>query len=151
MQLEIGDIREGKVTGITKFGIFVELEKGITGLVHISEISKSFVVDVFKVVRRGDIVKVKILSYENNKLSLSIKQAGGLLENTEKSKEQKEEKKQKNEIKNITNFKESINKKEDANLSFEDMLAKFKKTSEEKMSDIRKNLDGKRSSYSKKR
>ena len=44
MQLEIGDIREGKVTGITKFGIFVELEKGITGLVHISEISKSFVV-----------------------------------------------------------------------------------------------------------
>ena len=46
MQFEIGDIKEGRVTGITKFGVFVEIEKGVTGLVHISEISKSFVIDI---------------------------------------------------------------------------------------------------------
>ena len=47
--------------------------------------------------------------------------------------------------------KNKVTKKEEVNSSFEDMLTKFKKNSEEKMSDIRKNLDGKRSSYSKKR
>ena len=74
MQPEIGAVTEGKVTGFTTFGVFVEIEKGITGLVHISEISKSFVVDITKILNIGDIVKVKVLSYKNKKLSLSIKQ-----------------------------------------------------------------------------
>lgn len=146
MQLEVGAVTEGKVTGITKFGAFVEIEKGVTGLVHISEISKSFVVDVSKILKCGDIVKVKILSFENNKLSLSIKQVEMESEDSKKDYEQQAEKKEQQS----KNKKEAVAKKQ-LPLSFEEMLAKFKKTSEEKMSDIRKNLEGKRSSYSKKR
>lgn len=43
MQLEVGKIYEGKVTGITKFGAFVELDKDTTGMVHISEVANTFV------------------------------------------------------------------------------------------------------------
>lgn len=146
MQLEVGAVTEGKVTGITKFGAFVEIEKGVTGLVHISEISKSFVVDVSKILKCGDIVRVKVLSFENNKLSLSIKQVEGENENLKKYVEEKVEKKEQ-QVKN----KKEVAAKKQLPLSFEEMLAKFKKTSEEKMSDIRKNLEGKRSSYSRKR
>ena len=146
MQLEVGAVTEGKVTGITKFGAFVEIEKGVTGLVHISEISKSFVVDVSKILKCGDIVKVKVLSFDNNKLSLSIKQVEGENENLKKYVEEKVEKKEQ-QVKN----KKEVAAKKQLPLSFEEMLAKFKKTSEEKMSDIRKNLEGKRSSYSRKR
>lgn len=146
MQLEVGTIREGKVTGITKFGAFVEIEKGVTGLVHISEISRSFVVDISKFLKCGDIVKVKILSVEDKKLSLSIKQAMDL-----KTDEKNEHKKFKDENINKKTKENFSSKKQEPSNSFEDMLAKFKRNSEEKMSDIRKNLDGKRSSYSKKR
>lgn len=148
MQLEIGAVTEGKVTGITKFGAFIEIEKGITGLVHISEISQSYVDDISKVLKIGDIVNVKILSYENKKLSLSIKKTQEIIKKNKH--ENKMEKKPFNEQKeNITQKKEK--EKENTNSTFEDMLAKFKKNSEEKMSDIRRNLDGKRSSYSKRR
>ncbi len=142
MQLEIGAVTEGKVTGITKFGAFIEIEKGVTGLVHISEISKSYVEDISKVLKIGDIVKIKVLSYDDKKLNLSIKRAQ---ENIEQSKEPDtvEKKFFKDQNKN--------KEKEEINSAFEDMLAKFKKNSEEKMSDIRKNLDGKRSSYSRKK
>ncbi len=154
MQLEIGAVTEGKVTGITKFGAFVEIEKGVTGLVHISEISKSFVVEVSNFLKCGDIVKVKILSTQNGKLSLSIKQA---------LTEEENPKMQGVKPKDINNFsQQNVSqqsskpisaplKKDDTNLTFEEMLTKFKKNSEEKMSDIRKNLDCKRGSYSKRR
>ncbi len=146
MQLEIGSIKEGKVTGITKFGAFIEIEKGITGLVHISEISESYVVDISKILKIGDIVKVKILSYENKKLSLSIKKAQKI---TEQNKQEHDvEKKPFKEQKIET---QQNKEKEETNSAFEDMLAKFKRNSEEKMSDIRRNLDGKRSSYSKRK
>ena len=46
MQLEIGKIYDGKVTGITKFGAFVELEPGTTGMVHISEVANTFVNEI---------------------------------------------------------------------------------------------------------
>lgn len=144
MQLKVGAVTEGKVTGITKFGAFVEIEKGVTGLVHISEISQSFVVDISKILKCGETVKVKVLSVENNKLSLSIKQA----EQEQKSKPILENLKVNSEKKEQKEEKASNNS---SNLSFEDMLAKFKKNSEEKMSDIKKNLENKRSSYSKRR
>ena len=143
MQFEIGDIKEGRVTGITKFGVFVEIEKGVTGLVHISEISKSFVIDISKIIKRGDIIKVKILSYENDKLSLSIKQVGEI----KKSKDNLEEEKKYNNQKEESSNKNSIDKKEDKISNFEDILSKFKKNSEERMANIRKNLDGKHNSY----
>lgn len=145
MQLEIGSVKEGKIIGITKFGAFVEIEKGVTGLVHISEISKNFVTDISKLLKIGDIVKVKILSNEKNKLSLSIKQVQEINNLNENNK------KKIFEPETSTLNKKEQNAKKDKSSSFEDMLAKFKKNSEEKISNIRKNLDNRRGSYSKKR
>ena len=75
MAVEIGKIYEGKVTGITKFGAFVEIEDGISGMVHISEVSSSFVNDINDVLKKGDQVKVKVIKKtDDGKISMSIKQ-----------------------------------------------------------------------------
>ena len=62
MELSVGTIVNGKVTGITKFGAFVALEGGKSGLVHISEVANAFVSDVHDFLAEGQEVKVKILS-----------------------------------------------------------------------------------------
>ena len=75
MELEVGAILEGKVTGITKFGAFVQLPGGVSGLVHISEIANAFVSDVNDYLKIGDAVKVKVIGItEAGKINLSIKQ-----------------------------------------------------------------------------
>lgn len=73
MELQVGSILEGKVTSITKFGAFVALEGGRSGLVHISEIANTFVNDVHDYLQEGQTVKVLVLSTENGKINLSIK------------------------------------------------------------------------------
>ena len=76
MQLQVGMVIEGKVTGITKFGAFVALPEGKSGLVHISEIANTFVNDVHDYVQDGQTVKVKIIGIgDNGKINLSIKKA----------------------------------------------------------------------------
>ena len=76
MDWQIGEILEGKVSGITKFGAFVALPEGKSGLVHISEIANSFVSDVNEFVQLGQTVKVRVLSItEEGKINLSIKRA----------------------------------------------------------------------------
>ena len=75
MSLQVGEILEGKVTGITKFGAFVLLPGGTSGLVHISEIANAFVNDVNDYLHMGDTVKVKVIGItEAGKVNLSIKQ-----------------------------------------------------------------------------
>lgn len=73
MEPQVGSILEGKVTTITKFGAFVALEGGRSGLVHISEIANTFVNDVHDFLQEGQTVKVLVLSTENGKINLSIK------------------------------------------------------------------------------
>lgn len=76
MELAVGQVLEGTVTGITKFGAFVSLEGGRSGLVHISEVANTFVNDVHDHVQIGQKVKVKVLSIgEAGKINLSIKRA----------------------------------------------------------------------------
>ena len=76
MQPTVGEILEGRVTGITKFGAFVSLPDGSSGLVHISEIANTFVNDVHDYVSEGQTVKVKVIGInENGKINLSIKKA----------------------------------------------------------------------------
>ena len=76
MQLEVGAVLVGKVTGITKFGAFVELPGGKTGMVHISEIAPTFVKEIRDYVTENQMVKVKILNIsEEGKVSLSMKRA----------------------------------------------------------------------------
>jgi general stress protein 13 len=75
-QYNVGDIIEGKVTGIKPFGAFVAIDNDTQGLVHISEVSHSFVKDINELLHVGDTVKVKILKIEegSGKISLSIRQ-----------------------------------------------------------------------------
>ena len=75
MELGVGAIVDGKVTGITKFGAFVALPEGKSGLVHISEIAYSYVNEVSDHLREGQEVKVKIIGIDqSNRINLSIKQ-----------------------------------------------------------------------------
>jgi len=76
MSIEVGSKVQGKVTGITNFGAFVELPNGKTGLVHISEVADSYVKDINDVLTVGQEITVKVLSVENDgKIGLSIKKA----------------------------------------------------------------------------
>lgn len=76
MELKVGTVLEGKVSGIMKFGAFVSLPNGKSGLVHISEISNSYVNDVKDFLAEGQIVKVKIIGIdEAGRINLSIKKA----------------------------------------------------------------------------
>ena len=172
MQLEIGEILEGKVTGITKFGAFVELAEGKTGMVHISEVSNSYVEDINQFLKEGDVVKVKVISIsEEGKISLSIKKtqpkparpqgegrnAGNRENRGDQNNSDRGERKgyrqdggkpfnrrPRYESKpynpsNITSY-EWNTRKQDSNMSFEDMMNKFKQSSEDKMSDLKKTL-----------
>ncbi|WP_028551921.1 S1 domain-containing RNA-binding protein [Paenibacillus sp. UNC451MF] len=76
MAIEVGSKLEGKVTGITHFGAFVELPEGGTGLVHISEIADNYVKDVNDHLKLNDMVTVKVINVDKDgKIGLSIKQA----------------------------------------------------------------------------
>ena len=76
MDLVVGAVVDGKVTGIMKFGAFVSLPGGKSGLVHISEIAYSYVNEVSDFLKEGQEVKVKIIGVdENGRINLSIKKA----------------------------------------------------------------------------
>ena len=76
MSIEVGSKVQGKVTGITNFGAFVELEAGKTGLVHISEVADSYVKDINEHLSVGEEVEVKVINVEKDgKIGLSIKKA----------------------------------------------------------------------------
>ena len=84
MEIAVGSVVEGKVTGITKFGAFVSLPGGKSGLVHISEIAYSYVNEVADFLKEGQDVKVKVINIDqSNRINLSIKQAVPPPERTE--------------------------------------------------------------------
>ncbi|MCX7657128.1 MAG: S1 RNA-binding domain-containing protein [Oscillospiraceae bacterium] len=138
MQLEVGKIYEGKVTGITKFGAFVELEAGTTGMVHISEVANTFVNEIKDHLTEGQAVKVKVLNInEDGKISLSIKKAV--------------EQAPKKDARRSGDYRNDVwepKKTQQSELSFEDMLSKFKQSSEEKQCDLKRIMDNKRRSGS---
>ena len=77
---KIGDIVSGKVTGVEDYGIFLLVDDKTTGLIHISEISDSFVRDVSHYAKVGDIIKAEVIEYdeETDKLKLSIKKTNSV-------------------------------------------------------------------------
>lgn len=85
-QFEVGSIVEGKITGIKPFGAFVALDEEKQGLVHISEVSHSYVKDIHDVLSVGETVKVKIKSIdeENGRISLSIRDTQAPPEHSER-------------------------------------------------------------------
>ena len=70
---QVGDAVDGEVTGIVDFGVFVKLEQGLEGLVHISELDWGLVENPHSLFAVGDKVRVKIIEIKEGKISLSIK------------------------------------------------------------------------------
>ncbi|MEE1154346.1 MAG: S1 RNA-binding domain-containing protein [Acutalibacteraceae bacterium] len=166
MAVEVGNILEGKVTGITDFGAFVDLPDGKSGMVHISEVASTYVNKISDFLEEGQTVTVKVLSIgDNGKISLSIKKA---MENTEKSEKfDRREKRDRKDFgdKNRNNKQQRGAKRFESrpkqpsqpvtgpgnfewqpsrrneSASFEDLMSKFKQTSEEKFSDLKRGGD----------
>ncbi len=137
MQVEIGSVVDGKVTGIKNFGAFVKLPTGETGMVHISEVASAFVNDINDFLTVGQDVKVKVLGEnDKGKISLSIKQAQPA--ESQRPAEQKPQPKPQNRRNPHPQVWQGVKQTDTANMSFEDMLAAFKKTSDEKMSDLKR-------------
>lgn len=167
MQLEVGKIYEGKVTGITKFGAFVELDKDTTGMVHISEVANTFVSEIKDHIQDGQTVKVKVMSLgDDGKIALSIKKA--LPTPQRKSRNENSGFQNKGSY-NRSSGRKSFDRNEQpqdfrknpppvfdsrsnsGDSSFEDMLSKFKATSEERFSDLKHVIDNKRKSPSRRK
>lgn len=173
MQLEQGAIIEGKVTGILKFGAFVDLGNGKSGMVHISEVSHSYVNDINEVLKVGQTVKVKVITIaDDGKIGLSIKKA-----EPQQPREQREFKKRPDSRPQEQSKNQQFSKPQDkdsaparrfsapkkpikketvdpadlqyayepkstvTDAGFEDMLSKFKASSEDRMSDLKKTMD----------
>lgn len=142
MQIEVGSVVEGKVTGITKFGAFVELPDKVTGMVHISEVAPTYVKEIKDFLTEGQTVKVKVLSVsEDGKISLSIKKA---LPPAPRSSAPRRP--AFNGRPDDVDWNSSAGRNE----SFEDMMSRFKATSDEKFSDIKRSMDNKHGGFSKK-
>ena len=157
MQPEVGKIYEGKVTGITKFGAFVELEPGVTGMVHISEVANTFVNEIKDHLSEGQEVKVKVLSVsEEGKISLSIKKAE---ENPGRDRKQGNGKGgsgkggsgKSGSSGNGAGKPQQEKVPQTPEAAFEDMLNKFKQSSDERMGDLKKVIDNKRRSPSRRK
>ncbi len=73
MELTVGAVLEGKVKSITNFGAFIALPENMTGMVHISEVSNSYVSDIRQHLTEGQEVKVMVLDTADGKVKLSIK------------------------------------------------------------------------------
>lgn len=164
MQIEVGSILEGKVTGIMKFGAFVELPDGKSGMVHISEISNTYVENVSDFLTVGQEVRVKVITInEQGKIGLSIKKlaapgeqhgegrerSGGRERDQQNQRERRDRRdgarRESRSPRTPNNSMKSQNapgdfvwQKSAAPSSFEDMMTKFKQQSDEKISSLKK-------------
>ncbi|MBQ7005156.1 MAG: S1 RNA-binding domain-containing protein [Clostridia bacterium] len=138
--LEVGAILEGKVTGLTTFGAFVSLPDGKSGMVHISEVSTSFVNDIKEFLKVGQEVRVKVVGIsDEGKISLSIRKAEAA--EAPQPKEKFKDKPRRNDRPRNANVWQGQPQKSKEGMSFEDMMAQFKQVSDEKMSDLKRTTE----------
>lgn len=133
MSIEVGSKLEGKVTGITNFGAFVELPSGSTGLVHISEVADNYVKDINDHLKVGDMVEVKVMNVgADGKIGLSIR----------KAKPESEQRPQRpaRPARPRPGSKPSFERPE----NFEQKMAKFMKDSEERLTTLKRATESKR-------
>lgn len=143
MTIEVGSVIEGTVTGITKFGAFVELPDKKVGLVHISEVANEYVKDVNDFLKVRDKVNVKVLSVDDKgKIALSIKQTQPAPAKKEFHKDfhGKRDFHQKRDM----HHSGYDSHRRSSSLSFEDRLSKFLKESDERLMDLKRNTESKR-------
>lgn len=139
MSIEVGTKLDGKVTGITHFGAFVELSEGVTGLIHISEIADNYVKDVNDHLKLNDIVTVKVINVDKDgKIGLSIRQA------VDKPVEVRPSRPPARPYNEGRGQRNQGQRNPVGKVSFEDKMSRFLKDSEERISSLRKNTESKR-------
>lgn len=154
MALQKGEIIEGKVTGLTNFGAFIELPENKVGMVHISEVSNQFVKEISDFLEKGQIVKVKVLNIDDSgKISLSIKQANDEQNNQprkahDQPRGRHNEKNSHRSTPNVWNGQKKTAYADKGNLSFEEMMAKFKAESDDKLTDLKHATESKHGGFS---
>ncbi|MGM0904589.1 S1 domain-containing RNA-binding protein [Mesobacillus maritimus] len=138
MSIEVGSKLQGKVTGITNFGAFVELPEGSTGLVHISEVADNYVKDINDHLKVGDQIEVKVINVKDGKIGLSIKKAIDRPERPARPArpERPDSKRQRNGRPNDNRNNRPEN--------FETKMAKFLKDSEDRLSSLKRHTESKR-------
>lgn len=136
MSIEVGSKVEGKVTGIANFGAFIDLGNNKTGLVHISEVSDSYVENINEELEVGQTVTVKVLSIApDGKIGLSIRKA-----QDKPAEEPKKTKAPSRERQNSSSKRSSAPKKQD----FDSLMSSFLKDSEDRLTSIKRNTESKR-------
>ncbi len=151
MSIAVGEILEGKVTGLTKFGAFVSLPDDKVGMVHISEVSTSFVKDIADFLEKGQEVKVKVLNIdENEKISLSLKQVPGNEDVIKKLDGDGKSRNKERKERPAPNVWQGQKPKyeEGQELSFEEMMSRFKQQSDDKLTDLKRATESKHGGFS---
>ena len=141
MEERVGEILEGKVTGITKFGAFVALPGGRSGLVHISEVANAFVSNVSDHVQVGQTVRVMVLSVTpEGKINLSIKRA---LADAQPRTEPRERRPEPRPVQRAERAPGAVPPAAETsgNQDFEDRLKKFMQESDSRIADSRMYAD----------
>lgn len=144
--IAVGNVIEGKVINVMPFGVFVDLGNRQSGLVHISELSTGFIKNINEYVKKGDMLKVKVIKIDDSgKISLSAKL------DDKQPKKPRAQREPDRETGPVRPLNIDWSEKSSDNLSFEDKLSKFKQDSDEKMQALKKSAGSKRSGgYSRK-
>ncbi len=137
MELKVGDLVEGKVTGIKNYGAFVDIGEGKSGMVFISEIANTYVSDINDFLKMGDAVKAMIISIgDDGKIGLSIKRTLEPQRNGGNRGTGAPRRERKPAPKPDGSYVWMPHKEESASL--DDMINRFKATSDEKFSDLKR-------------
>lgn len=153
MSIEVESIVSGKVTGITNFGAFIDLGDRKTGLVHISEISDSYIKDIHDVLSVGDEVSVKVLTIASDgKIGLSIRKAQPKSEEdsrpSRETREQKPYQRSSAPRSDSSHFKAREERpsqsKEPKKDGFDSLMSSFLKDSDDRLSSLKRNTESKR-------
>ncbi|EME8111973.1 RNA-binding protein S1 [Enterococcus faecium] len=148
MSIEVGAKLQGKVSGITNFGAFIDLGAGKTGLVHISEVSNGYVKDIHDVLSVGDEVTVKVISVnDDGKIGLSIRKAQEQpVETGEESRPKKFQQKDSHDNRNRPAQKKSFSRSQPSaqKEDFDSLMSSFLKDSDDRLSSLKRNTEGKR-------
>jgi S1 RNA binding domain protein len=152
MALGAGEIVEGKVTGLTKFGAFVSLPEEKVGMIHISEVSTTYVKDIGEFLEKGQTVKVKVLNIdENGKISLSLKQVPENAEAVKRASDDHHDRGERREKKrSAPNVWQGQKSKyaDNHELTFEEMMSQFKQQSDDKLTDLKRATESKHGGFS---
>lgn len=136
MSLEVGTKVEGKITGLAKFGAFIDLGNNKTGLVHISEVSDKFVEDINDELSVGQIVTVEVLTIgDDGKIALSMR-------DKEKEAQQKKEERKAAPVRKQSS--RPSQPRQNSSRNFDSLMDDFLKDSETRLSSLRKNTESKR-------